>query len=674
MRRGTRTPAKIRIGVKLGVGFAAVLILLSGLTILTLSITEATIMDEIEEREVSMASASAFTIDRTILRMRSELEFMATDSEVQTLLFDTNAYFYTLPDVDSYIGDADRNWTSIPFNETSPFMYSILNNSLSAIIRDRLVDKAATDQGFEVYTCAFLANEYGATVAMSDKTAKYVHNDEWWTITIATGHYIGDMTFDEDSQSYGISVCTRIDDPNGTVMGVLKGVVNLLGIVRGSAIELTPTPYISREFMILNSAGELLYSTDPYKRLENWSDREVFTRAVGHDGSFVANVGGRDVLCSYSHSVGCLDFTGFGWVVIIGYNNDEVLAPANELSNVVIPMTVLLLAIGGGVAYFTLRSVSKPIQELIGASRAIAAGDLDGHIDVTTRDEIGELADTFNEMVSNLKEYRDDLEGKIKDRTMELAKTNEDLKRSNDELQQFAYVASHDLQEPLRMIASYMELLSRRYVGKLDKDADEFIGFAVDGANRLQRMINDLLVFSRIETKGKPFVRVDCNEILNESIQNLKMAIEDSGAVITSDPLPTTAFGDESQLTMLFQNLLGNAVKFRGEEAPRIHVSAERRTGEWMFTVSDNGIGIAPEYSERIFAVFQRLHAGPKHSGPGIGLAICKKIVERHGGRIWTESEPGKGSRFNFTLQDLHLRGVGARQGDDRGDVTHPAG
>lgn len=234
-----------------------------------------------------------------------------------------------------------------------------------------------------------------------------------------------------------------------------------------------------------------------------------------------------------------------------------------------------------------------------------------------------------------------------------LAKRTQDLARSNAELEQFAYVASHDLQEPLRMVASYTQLLARRYQGKLDQDANDFIGYAVDGANRMQRLINDLLAFSRVGTRGKPFEPTDCNAVLKDVLDNLQMSIEESGATITCDDLPTVA-ADESQLSQLFQNLIVNSIKFRSEQAPNIHISAQRRENDWQFSVRDNGIGIAPEYFDRIFVIFQRLHARGEYPGTGIGLAVCKRIVERHNGHIWVESEPGQGATFNFTLPVAH--------------------
>jgi len=230
-----------------------------------------------------------------------------------------------------------------------------------------------------------------------------------------------------------------------------------------------------------------------------------------------------------------------------------------------------------------------------------------------------------------------------------LERQTQELARSNSELEQFAWVASHDLQEPLRMVASYTQLLSKRYKGKLDADADEFIAFAVDGAMRMRRLINALLELSRVGARGKDFEATDCEAIYDRTLVNLQGLVEESGAVVTHDRLPTV-MGDGTQLGQLFQNLIANAIKFRGDEQLTVHVGAEQRNGHWEFCVSDNGIGIDPEYAERIFVVFQRLHGKGDRPGTGIGLSICKKIVELHGGRIWVKSQPDEGAAFYFTL------------------------
>jgi PAS domain S-box-containing protein len=224
-----------------------------------------------------------------------------------------------------------------------------------------------------------------------------------------------------------------------------------------------------------------------------------------------------------------------------------------------------------------------------------------------------------------------------------------ELERSNRELEQFAYVASHDLQEPLRMISSYTQLLEQRYGDKLDDDAREFINYAVDGARRMQRLINDLLDFSRVSTRGRRLEAMDANEVLGTVRANLSAAIEDAGALVTNGELPSV-MADRTQLGQLLQNLIGNAIKFRGALSPHVHVSACEGADEWVLTVKDNGIGIAPEYFDRIFVIFQRLHVTADYPGTGIGLAVCKRIVERHGGRIWVESEPGNGATFSFSI------------------------
>ncbi len=252
------------------------------------------------------------------------------------------------------------------------------------------------------------------------------------------------------------------------------------------------------------------------------------------------------------------------------------------------------------------------------------------------------ILDDLNQSREELQRAHDVLELRVKERTTELA-------RSNAELEQFAYIASHDLQEPLRMVSSYVQLLEKRYQGKLDQDADEFINFAAEGALRMQRLINDLLAYSRVGTRGKSFEEVNLEAALAQATENLQLAIREKNAAVTHDPLPLT-YGDSGQLTQVFQNLIDNAIKFCREEAPKVHVSASVKEGECVCQVKDNGIGIAPEYLDKLFLLFQRLHTRKEYPGTGIGLAICKRIIERHGGRIWVKSRPGEGSTFYFII------------------------
>lgn len=251
----------------------------------------------------------------------------------------------------------------------------------------------------------------------------------------------------------------------------------------------------------------------------------------------------------------------------------------------------------------------------------------------------------------NANHTMNDLNDQLERRIREIEEKNVLLARSNADLEQFAYVASHDLQEPLRQISSFSQLLARRYSGKLDADADEFIRFMVDGTRRMQELINDILTYSRLHKSREQFAAVDCGALFRDVLQGMRSILENSEAQVVLKNLPVI-LGDRTQLAQLFRNLVSNAVKFRGSEPPCIQVCANKQEDHWLFSVADNGIGIASEYFQRIFVVFQRLHATADYPGTGIGLAICKRVVENHGGRIWLESEPGKGSTFFFTLYE----------------------
>jgi PAS domain S-box-containing protein len=341
-----------------------------------------------------------------------------------------------------------------------------------------------------------------------------------------------------------------------------------------------------------------------------------------------------------------------------------------------LPISILRKDLDGRVTFGNqayCQSMSRPLQELVGRTdfdlfpkelaakyvaddrKVLRSGEIFNDIEAHRRPDgqrvfmhviKGPVRDARGQIIGTQIMFWDETARKQAEER--LAQTAAELERSNRELESFAYAASHDLQEPLRMVASFTQLLAQRYRDKLDADGQEFIQYAVDGAVRMQRLINDLLAFSRVG-RGQPFSPTACEAALNDALSNLKLALDDAGAVITREPLPTVA-ADSSQLVQLFQNLLSNALKFRSREDPRIHVGARRDGAEWVFSVRDNGIGLEPRYADRIFVIFQRLHTRDEYPGTGVGLAICKKIVERHGGRIWVDSLPGKGSTFFFSL------------------------
>jgi signal transduction histidine kinase len=322
---------------------------------------------------------------------------------------------------------------------------------------------------------------------------------------------------------------------------------------------------------------------------------------------------------------------------------------AGTLDAVSFGIAVALLLVVGAVAIGLRATATRPLTRLASEARQVAAGDFEHEVTSSGPREAADLAIDVNRMRERILSEL----SAVRLANSALQARAHDLERSNSELEQFAYVASHDLQEPLRKVASFCQLLQRRYVGQLDERADQYIEFAVDGAKRMQVLIDDLLAFSRVGRVEREPALISCASALSAARVNLTAEIRDSGAVIESAELPVVR-AEFSLITSLFQNLLGNAIKFRGDKPPRIVISVERQEEFWLFSFADNGIGIEPEYADRIFVIFQRLHDRASYSGTGIGLAMCRKIVEYYGGRIWLETTAGAGATFCFTLPVPH--------------------
>ncbi len=317
---------------------------------------------------------------------------------------------------------------------------------------------------------------------------------------------------------------------------------------------------------------------------------------------------------------------------------DDLNRAAAVVMWLVIGMGVLLVAVIGGLSVLLYRLLVAPLSSLAEQVRQVASGDFEHEIDVHGPRETVMLAEDVDAMRHRIVQEL---------ATLDEAKT--ELQRSNAELEQFAYVASHDLQEPLRKVASFCQLLQRRYGGQLDERADQYIDFAVDGAKRMQGLINDLLAFSRVGRITRERTVVDLNQTVAQLVDSFSERIEETGATIVVGDMPSVR-GEATLLSAAFQNLISNALKFRGQDAPVVEINAERDGDMWKFSVQDNGIGIEPEYADRIFVIFQRLHPKDAYPGTGIGLAMCRKIIEYHGGTIWLKTDVDSGTRFEFTL------------------------
>jgi signal transduction histidine kinase len=382
-------------------------------------------------------------------------------------------------------------------------------------------------------------------------------------------------------------------------------------------------------------------------RAETWRDRFVLPALgrirISHSGSLAESVAGKRLFDAIRVSLGQLK----------GDLSDRLARAHTRLDGDASFLQLVLLVAAGlilssvlGAGFLLRRIITRPLASLGQDTEQVAGGDFAKPVRIVAGPrEIVQLGAEIDAMrqriVSELTEVEDARE--------RLEAQALDLKRSNAELEQFAYVASHDLQEPLRKIASFCQALESRYHGQLDARADQYIEFAVDGAKRMQILINDLLAFSRVGRTGATHELVDLNDVVAQAESSLASALQETGAVVVAEELPFVS-GERALLVSLFQNLIGNAVKFRGSEQPRVHLSARPEGVEWQLSCSDNGIGVDPEYGERIFVIFQRLHSKEAYPGTGIGLAMCRKIVEYHGGRMWLEENHSPGAQFRFTL------------------------
>jgi len=546
-----------------------------------------------------------------------------------------------------------------------------------AVLREHL-GPALEEQGCFLELAIIRAQD-GVIVVSSDESleGKYRESEPFFVEGKART-YVGKVSYSLSEGGAVMHISTPIHDERGEVIGVLAG--------RADPAEMTE---------IMRAAAGVTASEDAY--LVNTSRFFVTEPRFGEGFALKKAIHTKGAEACLEQGDGMGMYEGYRGVPVLGtyrwlperelcilteLDQAEASAPIVALRNSTFAAGAAMVLCAASLGVIFTRTITGPVLQLVKATEEIGAGNLNYRIEATGRDEIGQLAAAFNDMTGKLKQaegelrkHRGHLEELVEERAAKLKRTNgdleaeiverkraaeqlkrtmADLQHSNKELEEFAYVASHDLQEPLRMVSSYTQLLARRYQDQLDQDAHEFIGYAVDGAERMRRLINDLLTYSRVGTRGKPFGKTDCQQALQDTLANLQTAIDETDATVTHDQLPTV-LADASQLIQVFQNLVSNAIKFRGQAPPAIHIGAQRQDGEWVFSVRDNGIGIEPQYYERIFVIFQRLHPGDEYPGTGIGLAISKRIVERHGGRIWVESELGEGATFYFAIPDKEV-------------------
>jgi len=504
----------------------------------------------------------------------------------------------------------------------------------------------------EDFSSLFVVDLSGQVLAATDPAdAVPVKANEPFFVSgkLASGFIFGSVQADS-RESITVSAPLRTTD--GTLAGVLVG--RLGATTLAEIVDQRAGFRRTDEAYLIDTAGSYVSRPRllPSAEAAGPDRSEAARRCLAHGDGLVEADDYRGIAALTVYRW----MTEFGLCLITKIDQSEAYAAIDQLGRGLTLAGAVLLVLASGFSLLLARTITRPIRVIEAGAARIEHGERNLVLPETSSDELGRLARAFNKMTAalgaqeaELRRNASDLERRVADKTRELDQRAEELARSNVELERFAYVASHDLQEPLRMVASYTQLLAKRYKGKLDTDADEFIAFAVDGATRMQALINDLLTYSRVSTKASSFGIVDCELLVDTALKNLQGAQLEAGAIIRRTSLPKIA-GDGFQLIQLFQNLIGNAIKFRRGPGPTIEISARRDGDEWVFMIADDGIGIDAKYIDQLFAVFKRLHTRAEYPGTGIGLAICKKVVERHHGRIWVESVPGEGSAFCFTI------------------------
>lgn len=478
----------------------------------------------------------------------------------------------------------------------------------------------------------------GAVISDRTHFRDVVSGREWSVCELTRAKCSGEPIFcisrgirDEKGALLGLVVATVIPERLDSVLSVKRAKGGGISIVDNKGMLVYRYPVVDLTWE----------ERDRLKVFPDWKE--------ALDGKEVTGIIPGSYDAHHYRIIASAPIASIGWAAGAGSTEERVTRAIT--SKLVSQAILFFLVISAALctALLLSRFISTPVKRLRDHALSLGQGEIDKPAVASGPAELRELADSFNIMAGKLRKARDELELRVHERTIELQSYMQKLERSNQALQEFAYIASHDLQEPLRTVCSFVQLLERRYRGKLDAHADELIAYSVDGAKRMQSLINDLLMYSRVDTQGNPLEPTAMETIFGKAVSTLQARIEERGAVISHDPLPTLSV-DPSQMARLFQNLIGNGLKFHSEKTSRVHVSAHRSNGEWVFSVKDNGIGIESKFFERIFKIFQRLHTRDEYSGTGIGLAVCKKIVERHGGRIWVESTPGEGAAFYFTV------------------------
>ena len=629
----------------------------------SLSFSQHALIESIGKHSVELANTTMNHVYDSIHQRMEDLQSRSLHLGEHPVLTASNTLFEREEDINDLILPVEAAWQE---NDVTDQMSVIASNTLSTTLTEHIEcsDYYLEKYGHVDFGEVFVTNRYGANVAQTSTTSDYYQGDEyWWQHARDYGTYVGQIQYDESTGLYAVDLVIRLDDQAGEFAGILKAVYNirqltsiLESVKYGSVYNSTQLKLVAGDQVIYDTHSMVL----PAGPLTPTIKQELSTTEAGY-GHFQLSESQTLVAfysAFYCDRPGTLDTT-----LILEFDTSEILAPTAMLKAQFLNVTVMLVAGSVIVGVALAKSISKPLLSLKNMAFSISCGNLDTSSQIKATGEIGQLAESFDRMACDLRHTWDDLQHEIQTRhdteavlasnNEKLTGTVEELERVNQELKDFAHVASHDLREPLRKIIMFGNMLQESLGDQISHDDEECLQYMVDGADRMTTLISALLTHSQTSQAHDLFEPVDMNLLVQEIRKyDLAQLIEDTGTLIEMPaPLPEV-FGDCIQISRLFQNIIGNAIKFQSKDhSPVITIESHSADPSMAcIEVQDNGIGIATEDQEDIFTMFKRLHTRDRFEGTGIGLATCKKIVERHSGTIRVESCPGEGSRFFITL------------------------